>query len=402
MKVLLCPMSDAGYLYPAIAVGLELRRRGDTVSVLGRAVAAPVAAHATLPFLAAEEYGGKGGFSVGRWTVDGLAQFRATLRAASQVQADVLVTSVLCHGVLLAAEVLDLPVIVLGLSSYLWTYSSGGAGEPQPHGSPRLWRTSETLRFYDALREQAGLPARGRLGLEDRLLGAALLLRGDPALEHPGAVLPGRVHYVGPCAWEPRASRADLDAITARLDEVGKLVVYVHLGLWFGGVSPWPRLNDAFTGGDFQAVVEQGRTRDPQPAPDADILLVHKPWLGPLVDRAGLVLTNGTSAPVLAALQRGRPLGVSPAGSEQPFLAQACIRAGVALRIPEVSRGHSALLWSAWHDQGLRARAEELGRRLAAAGGAARAAEIIGHAVSGRSPLSQAPAVQVAAAPFAG
>ena len=380
MKVLLCPMSDAGYLYPAVAVGLEMQRRGNIVSVLGRASAASVAEHAGLPFLAAEDYGGKGGFSVVRWTVDGLAQFRATLRAAPQVRADVLVTSVLCHGVLLAAELLDLPVIVLGLSAYLWAYRSSGYDEPQPVGSPRQWRTSETLRFYDELREQAGLPARGQLELEDRLLGAALLLRGDPALEHPGAVLPDRVQHVGPCAWEPRANRADLDAITSHLDKVGKPVVYVHLGLPYGGANPWPRLNDAFTGGDFQAVVEQGRTRDPQPAPEADILLVRKPWLGPLIDRAGLVLTHGTSAPVLAALLRGRPLGVSPAGSEQPMLAQACIRAGVAVPVPDVSRSHSALLRSTWHDQRLRARADDLGRRLASHGGASRAADVIDQA----------------------
>jgi UDP:flavonoid glycosyltransferase YjiC (YdhE family) len=115
---------------------------------------------------------------------------------------------------------------------------------------------------------------------------------------------------------------------------VGKPVVYVHLGRVFGGESMWPRLNAAFTDGPFQAVVEQGRSGDPAPAPGADILTVRKPWMGPLVERSRLVLTNATSAPVLAALRCGRPLAVAPAGSEQPMLAEACVRAGVAVAFP--------------------------------------------------------------------
>ncbi|MEV5749790.1 hypothetical protein AB0L00_18375 [Actinoallomurus sp. NPDC052308] len=375
MRILLCPLSDGGYLYPTIAAGLELRHRGHIVSVLGRAAAAPIAAEAGLPFAAAEDFGGRRGFSATWWGPTGLAQYRATLRAATQAGADLLVTSVLCNGALLAAEVLDIPVAVVGLSVHLWTYRAGGEGEP-PLGRTRENRTGESMRLYAAVREQAGLAARGPR--KDPLLGDALLLRGDPALEYPGAVLPERVHHVGPLAWEPAADAADLAAIEAHLHRSGKPVVYAHLGRFFGGADKWPALNAAFTGGPFQAVVEQGRSTDPRPDPGADILLVRKRWMGPLIDRAGLVLTSGTSAPVLAALLRGRPLGVSPNGSEQPLLAGACVRAGVAVRVPGVPTPEpSALLASAWRDPVLRRRAGELGRRLAAANGAARAADVI-------------------------
>ena len=51
------------------------------------------------------------------------------LRAAALVRADALVTSVLCHGALLAAELLDLPVVVLGLAAHLWDYAAGGGEE---------------------------------------------------------------------------------------------------------------------------------------------------------------------------------------------------------------------------------------------------------------------------------
>ncbi|MFE6745226.1 glycosyltransferase [Kitasatospora purpeofusca] len=388
MNILLCPLSDGGYLYPTLAVGRELRRRGHRVSVLGRATAAPFAAEAGLPFAAAEEFGGERAFSAARWGVMGLAQYRATVRAARQARADLLVTSVLCNGALLAAEALDVPVVVIGLSIHLWIYRSGGEGEPQ-YGRTRENRTLETLALYDAAREEAGLPARPARrsrataadGPDDSpLLGDALLLRGDPELEHPGAELPPRVHQVGPLDWEPAADPGELAAVDDALVRSGKPVVYVHLGRFFGGGTPWPRLNATFTGGRYQAVVEQGRTAEPRPDPDADILLVRKPWLGPLVDRAGLVLTAGTSAPVLGALLRGRPLGVTPNGSEQPVLAGALLRAGAAVHLPRTGHPDQAgLVDAAWRDDRLRSHAERLGRRLAdaAVNGPRRAADLV-------------------------
>lgn len=57
--------------------------------------------------------------------------------------------------------------------------------------------------------------------------------------------------------------------------------------------------------------------------------------MGPLIDLADMVLTSGTSAPVLAALVRGRPLAASPNGSEQPLLTGACMRAGVGVHLPK-------------------------------------------------------------------
>jgi UDP:flavonoid glycosyltransferase YjiC (YdhE family) len=377
VKILLCPLSDGGYLYPAIAAGRELRRRGHHVSVLGRSTAAPVAAGAGLPFVTAEEYGGRQAFSATWWGKTGLAQYRATLRAARETGADLLVTSVLCNGTLLAAEALDLPVVVVGLSVHLWDYRSGGDREPHL-GRTRRSRTEDCRRIHATVREEAGLAGRAPRWADDPLVGDALLLRGDPALEYPGARLPERVRHVGPLAWEPTPAPAEVEAVRDRLARSGKPVVYVHLGRFFGGSSLWPRLNEAFTGGRFQAVVEQGRSTDPRPAPGADILLVRKPWMGPLVDLAGVILANGTSAPVLAALLRGRPLALSPNGSEQPLLTGACVRSGVAVRVPNIPPVElSAVLESAWHDDGLRTRARALGDRLAAVDGAGRAADIV-------------------------
>jgi UDP:flavonoid glycosyltransferase YjiC (YdhE family) len=380
VNILLCPLSDGGYLYPAVAVGLELRRRGHVVSALARASASSVLDEAGIACQAAEGLGGERGFSVVRWARSGLAQYRATLRAAVTAQADLLVTSVLCHGALLAAEALDIPVAVIGLASHIWDYRAGGEAEPQ-EGRTRANRTSETLALYAAQREQVGLRS---CHPRDPLLGEALLLRGTPGFEYPGALLPDRVHHVGPLPWEPAAPDGELAGIASHLNGVGKPVVYVHLGRFFGGADQWPALNEAFTAAPLQAVVERGRSGSPRPGPEADILLVHKRWMGPLVDRAGLVLTSGTSAPVLAALRRGRPLAVAPNGSEQPVLAAATTRLGVAARVPDgPAAALRATLAAAWGNAGLLRSAADVRDELAAAGGARRAADMIERAATG-------------------
>ncbi|MCG5212945.1 glycosyltransferase family protein [Streptosporangium soli] len=376
MNVLLCPFSDPGYLYPAVAVGLELRRRGHSVFTLARPGTATALRETALPILPADEYGGAGAFSVGRWVETGMSQYRAVLDAARDVRADAVVTSLLCHGVLLAAETLDLPVTVLGFAAHLWPYRDQVEGEPE-RVVLREWRLRELLRHYRATREQAGLPYRRDRRPDRPLIGAGLLLRGDPALEYPGAVLPEGVHHVGPCSWEPRADPPALDRLAGHLARVGKPVVYVHLGRVFGGESLWPRLNVTFTGGPFQAVVEQARSGAPHPAADADVVVVRRPWMGPLIELADLVLTNGTTSPVLNALRYGRPLAVAPAGSEQPLLAEACVRSGAAVRFT----GGAEVLKAACDDEPLRNRVRWLGARLNESGGAAAAADFVTGAV---------------------
>ena len=277
MNILLCPISDPGYLYPTVRVGIDLRQRGHTVSLLGNERAAAAARTAAIDLIPASDVGDPGAFRVAYWSHNSLQQFQAVLQAAKSLRADLLVTSVLCHGALLAAEVLDLPVVVMGFAAHLCRYQAGAEGEPAVPAE-RAWREESLLAYYAQAREQAGLaPRRGAL-TQQALIGSGLLLRGHPELEHPGGVLPPRVHRVGPCLWEPPADPAEVADINSALDRVGKPVVYVHLGRTFGGDSLWPRLNSAFTDGPFQAVVELGRSGEPQPSDAADVLIVRKPW----------------------------------------------------------------------------------------------------------------------------
>jgi UDP:flavonoid glycosyltransferase YjiC (YdhE family) len=384
VNVLLCPLSDPGYLYPAIDVGRELRRRGAGVHLVGPAKTAPPAAEAALSFLPAEDYGAeRSSLSAASWSRKAPEQYQTILRAARDIGADVLVTSILCQGALLAAEVLDLPVIVIGFAAHIWAYQNAN-GEPA-HPAVRVFRTHSMIHGLEESREQLGLTPRTNGKGGNPLIGTALLLRGDPALEHPGATLPDRVHHVGPLTWEPQAPSEQLAEITDRLDRVGKPVAYIHLGRYFGTTHAWPRLNAAFTGGPFQAVVELGRTSGPKPAHGADLVVVRRPWMGPLIDRAEFVMTDGTSAPVLQALVRGRPLGITPVGSENMVLGPACVRAGVAVYIPNTMPPAPVdVLRSAWRQTSIRIRAGALGQRLTKTNGGSRAAGIIQTIVNGR------------------
>ncbi|MER6678366.1 glycosyltransferase [Streptomyces sp. NPDC000983] len=372
MKVLLCPLSDPGYLYPAIAVGRELHRRGHHVTLLARHGAGATAAAAGLPLTAVEDDDGTGPLSVTCWFRHQTDQYRTILAEARLQQPDALLTSVLGHGALLAAETLDLPVVVLGLAAHLWPYAAGGEGE-QERPARRQWRLHETIGFYNALREEAGFTPLPDPAAARALLGTRFLLRGDPLLEHPGARLPPGVHHVGPCLWEPDPDPEELGRLLHTPSGDRKPFAYVHLGRTFGGTGLWPRLNSAFTEGPLRAVVELGRSGPPAPHPQAALTTVRLPWMAPLVKHADLVITSATSAPVLTALTHGRPLLVAPAGSEQPLLAAACIRAGVARRLPEGATPD--LLLEVLGDNSIRRAANGLAASLLAAGGAHQAAD---------------------------
>ncbi|GAA2132987.1 hypothetical protein GCM10009760_08640 [Kitasatospora kazusensis] len=356
MNILLCPLDSAGFRYPAVAVARELSRRGHSVHRL------PPTAGTDRAMV----------FNVRQWYRHGLAQFHTIRQEARTCRADVLVTSTLCHGALVAAEVLDLPVVVVGLAAHLWPYQEGGPAEPA-RPVDREWRLAETFAHYEELRTAAGLTPRTGLDRQRLLSGDGLLLRGDPALELAGAALPEGIRHVGPCWWEPPAPEAELREIAEHTDRVGKPVVYVHLGRTFGGHSLWPWLNATFAGGPFQAVVDLGRSGAAEQADGTDILVVRKPWLEPLVRSAELVVTSGTSAPVLAALLNDRPLVVGPAGGEQHVLAEACLRAGVARRLED----RPGLLSEVAADRDLLAQVERIGGRLRRSGSQAAAADFV-------------------------
>jgi UDP:flavonoid glycosyltransferase YjiC (YdhE family) len=387
VRVLLCPLSSPGYLYPATAVALELQRRSHDVALFTAGQAARAATAAGVAVLPAVTERDPHAFDVSRWFRVGESQYRVVRSAAQAVRPDVVVTSVLAPGALLAAEALGLPAVVIGLACHLWPHRTPAEGpEADAEASDtedRRWRLAQTLKHHQDLRRRIGLPPHSRGDAVRHLRGRALLLRGHPRLEPKGAELPDGVRHIGPLWWEPPAGTAEQkarDALDRRLDQAGKPVVYIHLGRTFGGESLWEWIDAAFTGTGHQAVVELGRTEPREPAPESDVLAIRRPAMAHLLRRAEAVVSNGTSAPVLGALLHSRPLLLRPNGGEQRLLSAACLRAGVAVPL-DISRpaaagpGSAASLDALLADARLRCRARSFGAALAQTKSAALAAQ---------------------------
>jgi UDP:flavonoid glycosyltransferase YjiC (YdhE family) len=384
VKVLLCPMSQGGYLYPALAIGRMLAAGGDQVTLLGPPSTTCHAVAAGLSYVAAERHDGRFGFNVSRWFLDSIAQTSNIMRVARELQPDAVVASALGPGALLAGELLDLPVFVIGFATHILNYRTSGQESPD-RLAERQWRSSTLLDAYRKARERQGLPPRHDRVAESPLYGAGLLLRGCASLQCPGAELPAQVHQVGPCLWEPDTPVAELSEVTALLRRNGKRVVYVHLGRNFDGVSLWPMLNELFADSKFQAVVELGRSSDAHPDPEASITMVHKPWMQSLVALSDLVITGGTTSPVTAALWAARPLLLAPGGSEQLVLTDSCVQAGVGHRHSRSLDGRDERsLLTATGSSAFAERATALSAELRGMPGPRGAASLIRTVVSGR------------------
>ena len=158
-------------------------------------------------------------FMAGRWHREIPAQYEAIRRAARDVHADVLVTWILCHGALLAAEALDLPVVVVGFAAHIWAYQDANGEPPQP--AARVARTRDMTRDFEKIREEVGLPRRSPRAHYNPLIGSALLLRGAPEFEFPGAVLCPSECVASVRAGGERASPSvELAEVTDHLDRV--------------------------------------------------------------------------------------------------------------------------------------------------------------------------------------
>ncbi|MFC1401213.1 MULTISPECIES: glycosyltransferase [Streptacidiphilus] len=379
MRALLCPLTSPGYLYPATALALELHRRGHEVTLLSAAGAATAARADGLDVHDVDALPEPGAFEVSRWFRSSAAQYRAVLELARARRPDVLVTSVLCPGALLAAETLDLPVVVLGLTCHLWTFDAPHTADGADDAD-RGWRLEQSLAMLDTARQEVGLPARAPAAGMLPLLGQAFLLRGHPDLEPQGALLPEQVRHVGPLWWEPPADPGRLEQAEEFLARSDRPLAYVHLGRTFGGTTLWPWIDAAFTGTGHRAVVELGRTEEHRSAPGADVLTVRLPWMSALLDRADLVVANGTSAPVLGALLHDRPLLLRPNGGEQRVIASAALRAGVAAELPvsAADLAHPAgPVGETLADPVLRSRVRRLGEALRQTKSAALAAQAV-------------------------
>ncbi len=224
MKVLVGAFGDPGHAFPAIALGVALRRAGHEVTLETWQRWRADVEREGLTFAAAPEYDVFP--TEGRHLKPYEAVARATVQTRELVAAvrpDVVVADILTLAPALAGELEGLPVATLvphvdprpapGFPPY-----SVGARLPQTALGRRAWGALDPLvrrglvmgrDELNETRRRLGLPSQEHLhnGISRRLC----LVATFPQLEYPRpAASAPNTHVVGPLAWEPPTEDVDL------------------------------------------------------------------------------------------------------------------------------------------------------------------------------------------------
>ncbi len=344
LRIVVAALGSPGFVFPAIAVARALRDRGHRVTVATEPWAAAILGAQGLSCLPAPA----GAFDTSRWFLPSVVAAQSgALRGAG---ADLFVVTSLTLGGLIAAELAGVPCAVIGLLSEF----------PPPQGANR----QEIAAAWSAARAAVYLPP----APIERLAGDRLLRRGVPELFVPPAPGPS-ARFVGALGWEPPAPPVVRDWIAASSGPI----LYVHQARTFGAPGFWRALAPALPPG-VRVATSTSRMDHPERLPAGALAGPVVPH-GAVLDHAAACICSGTSSVVLAALERGVPLVVVPAGGEQPDVADLVERAGVGVRsTPDTPSLAAALARAQGSDPGPRA---ALRRAFASLDGPSRAAQLV-------------------------
>lgn len=335
MRFLFCPLASAGYVFPSIAIARALVEQGHEVAFVTGTEFQDVLAEAGLRRIPRGEKDGPS-FAINLWfnPTAVAVQFRHIEYALKEFPADVIVTTVLTLGPLLAREIFKIPCAVIGYLSYLWPAADSEEEPLSPMAAMRRWRYDDMLRGLNEVRAFFKMPPLTAGPREAPFLGDLFLQRSVDAVEVDTAALPERVHLVGACLWEPPKIDPELDAWMNDVEASGDRILYVHQGRTFGRPGFWGALTEALEGRRMRLAVCTGRM-DLQ----AEITPPEGSFVRPLVPqgavlpRAAAAVLSGTTTLALGAVTHAVPSVMVSDGSEEPEVAGWMERAGVTLHV---------------------------------------------------------------------
>ncbi len=265
---------------------------------------------------------------------------------------EVVVTDAFMWGpVLILREKQDVPVVVFSFFAGCMVPGPGapphGFGLPRPRHLPTraLARVAEAIAFRATKGvRQAANDVRRQYGLRPlastffELVGQMPLhlVASSPEYDYARRDLPPSVHYLGSCVYDPPA--VSTEKPWAEKLSSGQPVVYVTEGTCQVRRPLLLRAAAEGLGGlPLQVIMTTGHQRDPGSldlGPLASNILVES-WVvqSELLPKCKVVVTNGGSGTVRAALARGIPLVVVPMEWDQLENAQRIVEAGAGLRI---------------------------------------------------------------------
>jgi MGT family glycosyltransferase len=334
MRFLFCSLTSHGFVYPAIGIAKTLRQRGHEIAfVTGHAFSESLkqAGFKRIPCTVKDSPS----FQVQTWG-EPLAvamQVKHLEYALDHFAPDVLVGHQLTLGPLITGEHYSLPVAVLGLAAYLWPACKSLLERPSSSESEErlVWRYGDMMKHYNRVRELFRLPLSHANYRETPLLSDLFLLQSVPELEGDVDALPGRVHLIGSCFWEPPLFDAELACWLKEPSASAKPVIYVQVGRSFQDPSFWPHLIDALKNRPVRVIASIGRMDAEAGAiPENFFIRNHVPQ-GLVLPQARAVISSGHTTSVLGGLTHGLPSLLIPQGSGTEDIAEHCQRAGAAI-----------------------------------------------------------------------
>lgn len=348
---LVCP-DMTGHLYPSLALGRGVARRGHRVSVFTSRRARDRVERAGLEFVAAAEQDDAAlaaaldrlarmnGLSAAMFTAkmirigqDNLLRDLPAAVRGSGVEG-LIIDQTLPAGAVVA-ERLGLPYVVIcnalamchdpsvPAPAFLWKYRRG-----------RVWRWRNRLAvkcFRPVFDRVAGVTTGGVSPLMlmfEPHLGLACLAQQPVFLDFPREAMPDHFHYTGP--WHESGRDDAVDFPRDRLD--GRPLVYASMGTLQNNLRHvTTAILEAARGLDAQLVLTLGRTDASLNVipPENAIVVPFAPQLR-LLDRAAAAITHAGLNTALECLSRGVPMVCLPVTNDQP---------GVARRVEWVGAG---------------------------------------------------------------
>jgi UDP:flavonoid glycosyltransferase YjiC (YdhE family) len=332
VKVVACAFGSAGFLYPMICAARAIGSGGHEVLVVSGPESAPVLAGAGLTRFPRPGIDGPS-FTVPDWgnPASVAIQLKHAAAACDELRPDLMLTSILAIGPLLAAERRSVPVAVLGQFCHLWPADEDELARRRAGNDQfeHAWRYRDMGRIYAVARDACGLPPRDWRLASFPMAGDRLLLRSAPGLEPSADKLEAasRVGFVGACAWEPEGDvAADIGWARSR---PGNPVLYAYLGRTFGARQLWPWLLDALNDGTYRAFAVPSRSDEEQPSIPPFVRFAPGHSQSAVVSECALVTGSATSTAALAAVQSGLPLLGADSGGEQGAVAAALTALGM-------------------------------------------------------------------------
>jgi MGT family glycosyltransferase len=392
MRYLFCPLASHGFVYPLIGLAEAARSQGHEVNFVTHSAFSETLHGVGLPRIPC---GTKDlpSFEVKHWTkpLTVAIQVKHIQYALERFSADVLVTTQLTLGPLIASEITGLPVVVLGLAAYLWPLWPLDY-EPESRIEKEMqWRYEDMMAHYNKARRALGLSLDNADHLANPMLGDLYLLQSVPELEQSKYAFPSNVYFVGSCGWEPATADSELSAWLEEGKAAAEPIIYVQQGRSFTLPGFWAKLCEALRDKPIRVVADVGRMDEEVGSTPGNFFIREHVPLGKVLPYCAAVISTAHTTSVLGALVHGLPCMFFPSGSGSDDIARHCESAGAALRV-YATDVDARLIESSIHElltsSELRDNAQRLKRAFERAGGSSRAARLIEQTVASRCALT--------------